>query len=83
MFKQCPGQNSRKAIAENIICVNCGYLAEIFSDELQVKCPQCKYAICKERLPSCVNWCKAARECVGEEKYKQLKACLSAGRQER
>jgi len=73
MFNQCPGQDRRKARAENIICVHCGYTAEIFSDEIQVKCPQCKNLIYKERLPVCVDWCKAARECVGEEKYKQLR----------
>ena len=73
MLNFCPGQDSRKATAENIICAGCGYVAEIFSDEIRVACSRCKNLICKERLPSCINWCKAARECVGEEKYKQLK----------
>ena len=73
MFNKCPGQDSRKANAENITCADCGYVAEIFSDEIKVACPRCKNLICKERLPSCVDWCKAARECVGEEKFKQLK----------
>jgi len=73
MFNQCPGQDGRKAVAESIVCAQCGYEAEIFSDEIQVQCPQCKNLICKERLPSCVNWCKAAKECVGEERYKQLR----------
>ena len=73
MFNSCPGQDSRKAIAESIICMHCGYAAEIFSDEIQVQCAQCKQLICKERLPSCVHWCKVAQECVGEQKYKQLK----------
>jgi hypothetical protein len=82
MSNRCPGQDSRKANAENIICAECGYLTEIFSDEIKVTCPRCKNLICKERLPTCVDWCKAARECVGEEKYKQLKACLPAGREE-
>ena len=70
MFTKCPGQDPRKARAEGIICSNCGYLAEIFSDEIKVKCPKCQSLICKERLPSCVDWCKAAKECVGEENYK-------------
>jgi len=73
MFNQCPGQDPRKTQAESIICANCGYVAEIFSDEIQVKCAQCKQLICKERLPTCVNWCKAAKECIGEKKYEQLK----------
>lgn len=73
MIEKCPGQDKRKVIPESIICSSCGYAAEIFSDELKAMCPRCKNLICKERLPSCVNWCKAARECIGEEKYKQLK----------
>ncbi len=72
MFNRCPGQDRRKAVAESIICAHCGYGAEIFSDEIQVQCAQCKQLICKERLPSCVQWCKAAKECVGEENYKRL-----------
>jgi hypothetical protein len=72
MLNQCPGQDRRKATAENIICANCGYPAEIFSDEIKVVCPKCKNLICKDRLPSCLDWCKAARECIGEERYKQL-----------
>jgi HD superfamily phosphohydrolase YqeK len=69
-MNKCPGQDSRKAQAESITCINCGYLAEIFSDEIKVKCPKCKHLICKERLPSCVDWCKAAKECIGEANYK-------------
>ena len=74
MFDKCPGQEKRKAKAENITCANCGYVAEIFSDEIKVRCPKCKNLICKERLPSCVDWCRAAKECVGEQGWKQLKA---------
>jgi hypothetical protein len=72
-MNKCPGQDSRKAQPENITCVNCGYAAEIFSDEVKVKCPKCKNLICKERLPSCVDWCKAAKECIGEERWNKLK----------
>ncbi len=77
MYNRCPGQDSRKAQVENIVCVHCGYVAEIFSDEIEVTCSKCRNIITKENLPSCVDWCKAARECIGEEKYKQLKGILS------
>ena len=70
MFNKCPGQDSRKANVENIVCVDCGYVAEIFSDEIKVACPKCKNLICKERLPTCVDWCKAAKDCLGEQHYK-------------
>jgi DNA-directed RNA polymerase subunit RPC12/RpoP len=79
MFNKCPGQDSRKANVENIVCAHCGYAAEIFSDEIKVACPQCENIICKERLLTCVDWCKAARECIGEEKYKQLKGIPPQG----
>jgi len=45
----------------------------MFSDELKVHCPKCKNDIFRRRLPSCVDWCKYARECLGPEKWKQLK----------
>lgn len=73
MFYKCPGQDFRKTKAENITCSNCAYITEIFSDEIKVTCPRCDNLICKERLPSCVDWCRSAKECIGEEKYKQLK----------
>ncbi|PIS33334.1 MAG: phosphohydrolase [Candidatus Omnitrophica bacterium CG08_land_8_20_14_0_20_41_16] len=73
MVLKCPGQDRLVIKAENIRCQQCGYEAEIFSDEIKVKCPKCKNLICKERLPSCVDWCKFSRGCIGEEKWKRLK----------
>jgi hypothetical protein len=61
---KCPGQDSRNIRAETLICPTCGYRAEIFSDEAKVKCPGCKGFICRARLPSCVDWCKYARQCL-------------------
>jgi len=69
----CPGQDRRNVKAELLSCPDCGYQVEIFSDEIGVKCPQCRNLVCRQRLPSCVDWCKSARECIGEEKYKQLR----------
>jgi predicted Zn-ribbon and HTH transcriptional regulator len=73
MTNKCPGQDDRNIKAETIKCPDCGYSVEIFSDEIKVKCPKCRNSVCRVRLPSCVDWCKFARECVGEERYKQLK----------
>ena len=73
MIPKCPGQDDRNLKSEILTCPNCGYKIEIFSDEIKVKCPKCKVLACKERLPSCVDWCKMARECVGEEKWRRLK----------
>lgn len=73
MMSQCPGQDKRNIKSETITCSSCGYAVEMFSDEVKVSCPKCKQLLCRERLPSCVDWCKFAKECVGEERYKKLK----------
>lgn len=73
MNSRCPGQDKRNIKARNIQCPACGYKVEIFSDEIKITCPKCKALVCQERLPSCVDWCKAARECVGEERRQELK----------
>jgi predicted RNA-binding Zn-ribbon protein involved in translation (DUF1610 family) len=72
MINKCPGQDDRNLKAEILTCLDCGYRIEIFSDEVKVKCPQCKSLVCRDRLPSCIDWCKFARECIGEEKWKRL-----------
>ncbi|MFA5096354.1 MAG: phosphohydrolase [Candidatus Omnitrophota bacterium] len=73
MSDKCPGNDGRNVRVEAIKCPACGYSAEIFSDEVRVRCPGCKGLICRVRLPACVDWCKSARRCVGEEKWRQLK----------
>ncbi|MEW6202403.1 MAG: phosphohydrolase [bacterium] len=72
MASQCPGQDPRKITISVHPCPNCGYAVEFFSDEIRVKCPSCKTYVTKERLPTCIEWCKAARECIGEERWKAL-----------
>ncbi len=73
MIDRCPGRDNRNLTSEIRPCLNCGYGAEMFSDEVRIKCPKCGGEISRVRLPACVDWCKAARECVGEERWKQLK----------
>ncbi|MBU0709811.1 MAG: phosphohydrolase [Candidatus Omnitrophica bacterium] len=73
MSFKCPGQDERHLKAEIIQCPECGYKVEIFSDEVEVRCPKCKGLACRDRLPSCVDWCKYARKCVGEDKWRKLK----------
>lgn len=73
MIYKCPGQDTRKRSAASITCAGCGYIAEIFSDEIKVKCPECGNLIYRGSLPSCADYCKAARECIGEERWEQRK----------
>ena len=70
---KCPGQDKRNIKTEMLRCPGCGYEVEIFSDEVKVSCPKCKNLLCRERLPTCIDWCRFAKECIGEDKYKDLK----------
>lgn len=75
----CPGSlKFKEPKAENIKCPNCGYEAEIWSDEVQISCPKCKYKILRAiEGASCLDWCKEAERCIGKdayERYRQNKA---------
>ena len=74
MAAKCPGQDNRDIKIEIVECPHCGYSVEIFSDEIKTRCPECKAAVSRARLPSCVDWCKAARVCAGEERRRQGQA---------
>jgi len=44
----------------------------MFSDETRVKCRTCGAYVHKEEVPSCIQWCAQARECLGEERWSAL-----------
>jgi ribosomal protein S27E len=68
----CPGsQKFRHPQPENIKCTNCGAEAEIWTDEAEAKCPDCKKTVRRPAGQSCLDWCKYAKECIGEEKYRK------------
>lgn len=70
---QCPGQDMRNLRVSLHKCPSCGAEVEIFSDELRVKCQKCGQYVYKEKIPSCIDWCAAARQCLGEERWKMLR----------
>ena len=73
MFGKCPGAaNIRTPTIKIKKCPKCSVEVEIFSDEMQVKCGNCGFTIYSD-LQSCVQWCRYAKECVGEETYRKLK----------
>jgi protein-tyrosine-phosphatase len=73
MFDKCPGAIGIRTPTIIIKkCPECGREVEIFSNEMQTKCSKCGFTIYND-LESCVQWCKYAEECVGEEMYKKLK----------
>ena len=53
-------------------CPACAEEIEFFSDEIARKCPKCKIEVLKEKVPTCIDWCKAAKQCVGENLWKEL-----------
>lgn len=61
-MERCPGQELRKLRASIHLCPECGYEVEMFSDEVKRRCPKCKTVVYKDKVPSCVEWCKAAKE---------------------
>ena len=69
MINKCPGQFNKNIAAKNLKCARCGYEIEIFSDEIKVKCPKCQHIYYREVLPTCIDWCKYAKDCVGREVY--------------
>ena len=73
MAVKSPGQDMRNLRVSVHKCTNCGAEVEIFSDELRVKCPKCGEKVYREQVPSCIDWCAKARECLGEERWKQLR----------
>ena len=72
MAGRCPGQDGRQLSVSIHKCPNCGNEVEIFSDETRVRCPACKKTVSKEEMPSCIQWCSQARECLGEKRWREL-----------
>ena len=72
--KFCPGSSHlRNPMPESVDCPHCGSDVEIWTDELKARCPNCGNTVYRERLPSCIDWCRYAEECVGPEIYRRLK----------
>ena len=73
---RCPGQDGRNLKVSTCSCPNCGAEVEFFSDEMRVKCPRCRKYVDQQEVPSCAQWCAVARECIGEERWDQVKKSL-------
>ena len=54
-------------------CPQCGHEVEIFSVDTQVACENCGFVIYNDTL-TCVQWCKYARKCMGDEMVERLLA---------
>ncbi len=80
LFGECQGSKEiRRPYPEEITCFWCDTLNEIWSDETEMDCTKCGRKITREMRPSCIEWCRAARECIGAEKYDRLMKASKAG----
>jgi len=70
MHTICPGSKLlRQPKPEMFDCPNCGAEVEIWTDELKGVCPRCKTVVMRYQDQSCLEWCKLAKNCVGETAY--------------
>lgn len=67
MDNRCPGRMNSQAAVDSIEvpCPKCGREVEIFGDEQKVHC-RCGQWVFREALPTCAQWCRAAKQCLGE-----------------
>ena len=69
VLDHCPGAANLKTPTLSIkICPACGEEVEVFSNDSQGACGNCGFIIYNDTL-SCIQWCKYAKECVGEDMY--------------
>lgn len=72
MLDHCPGAaNLRTPTLAIRKCPQCGAEVELFSNDISVKCSECGFEVFNDII-SCVQWCKYAKECVGEETYHKI-----------
>lgn len=71
ILDHCPGARNLKTPTLTIKkCPQCGEEVEVFSNDTRVPCGNCGFVIFNDTL-SCIQWCKFAKECVGEEMYRK------------
>ena len=81
IMEGCHGRPKTPTITEKI-CPNCGSVIELFSIDTEVACEKCGFVAYNDEL-SCVQWCKYAKACVGEEMYEHLMKIAAAQKQRR
>lgn len=73
MLDHCPGGSAiRTPTLEIKKCPRCGSEVEIFSNDAGVKCDGCGLVV-YSNLQSCIQWCRHAKLCFGEEEYERLR----------
>ncbi|MCX6996913.1 MAG: hypothetical protein NTV49_07470 [Kiritimatiellaeota bacterium] len=71
-FRRCPGAIAfAQPKIEMVPCPDCGADVEIWSDEATGQCLGCARTVIRTVTQSCVDWCRYAQECLGDEKFKK------------
>lgn len=70
IMDSCQGKPRTPTIHEKI-CPQCGSIIELFSTDTEVACEKCGFLAYNDTL-SCVQWCKHAKKCVGDEMYEHM-----------
>ena len=70
----CPGSSSlRNNITLTIrTCPECGGDVELFSIDFKARCDRCGFMVFNN-TQSCIQWCKYAEACMGEDVVRQYK----------
>ena len=69
----CPGTFNVKTPTLKIKkCPECGADVELFSIDVSLKCEKCDFLVYND-VQNCIQWCKYAKDCVGEELFGKLK----------
>ena len=69
-YTGCQSKSKEITINERV-CPHCGNIIELFSVDTEVACDKCGFVAYNDTL-SCVQWCKYAKQCVGEEMYESM-----------
>ena len=68
----CPGAvRIKEPVPELFKCPRCGFDVEIWTNENSRLCNKCGQMVSREQVPTCVEWCKYAADCVGEDALKR------------
>jgi ribosomal protein S27AE len=81
LFDRCPGAaNLRTPTLAVKKCPQCGNEVEIFSSEPSAACERCGFVIWND-FASCIQWCRYAEQCMGEETVRKFRERKKGGKQ--
>lgn len=80
IMEGCQGKPQTEILEKT--CPQCGHPIEIFSIDTQMTCENCGFVIYNDML-NCVQWCKYAKKCVGDEMYEHMMQIAEREKQKR